>query len=71
MKRTYGWGIVDRFGAQWWSESCVCQDKAPIDEQCADLNEPIYIDKRKPYRVVRLTYDWSAAKPAGAKGRRK
>ena len=61
--KIYGYGIVDKNGNPWWDESCVCQDRAPMDEVCRDLNmqyDDICTESQTenhiPYRVVRLLY---------------
>ena len=53
MRKTYGYGIVDRNGDPWWEEACVCQDRGPLDDEVANLNEE-RADPRYPYRVVKL-----------------
>lgn len=60
LKR-YGYGIVDRRGELLWDESCVCQDREPMDEAAAVLNDPDEItdsetERRRPFCVVRLMY---------------
>lgn len=55
----YGYGIVGKSGAPWWNESCVCEDRDPLDEQVESLNDPMYADDDNtdhPYRVVKLFY---------------
>ncbi len=57
--KTYGWGIVDRKDRPWWDESCVCQDRAPMLETAAILNEANELGNdtsRAPYRSVRLLF---------------
>jgi len=39
MKRTYGYGIIDRNGNAWWDEACVCKDREPLLEVVENLNE--------------------------------
>ena len=65
-ERKYGYGIVDRHGAPWWDESCVCQDIEPMREVCANLNDDYTLDLRQPYRVVKLVW-LSKRKPAKAR----
>ena len=53
----YGYGIIDRHGKPWWSEDCVCQDRGPMQELVAHLNDRLERDKyRAPFRVVRLVW---------------
>ena len=56
---TYGYGIIDRHGKPWWDESCVCQDRGPMQEQVAHLNDRLdteWDEVRAPFRVVRLIW---------------
>ena len=62
MKRTYGYGIIDRNGNAWWDEACVCKDRAPLLETVRDLNDPLYEDGLAPFRVVRLYWESKARK---------
>jgi len=56
-RRVYGYGIVGKSGAPWWDESCVCEDREPLDDQVDMLNEPPHPEHADtPYRVVRLFY---------------
>lgn len=51
----YGYGIMDRLGAPWWDDGCVCEDAEPMQETVTNLNDDAYDDDpRRPYRVVRL-----------------
>jgi len=58
--KIYGYGIVDKNGKPWWDESCVCENRAPMDDECKNLNSYsrgfAENDNRIPYRVVRLLY---------------
>jgi hypothetical protein len=57
--RIYGFGIVDKAGNPYWDEVCVCEDREPLDDICADLNScngSAEHDHRIPYRVVRLYF---------------
>lgn len=57
VMRVYGYGIVDRNGAPWWNESCICQDREPMADICENMNDRHNgspADARRPYRVVRL-----------------
>ena len=60
-KRHYGYGIVGKSGKPWWNEdSCVCEDRQPMLETCADLNDKYngsFDDPERPYRVVKLFYE--------------
>ena len=57
MNHTYGYGIIDRHGKPWWDESCVCQDRGPMQELVANLNDRLERNKyRAPFRVVRLVW---------------
>jgi len=51
----YGYGIVDKDGAPYWDDACVCEDRDPIEEIVEELNDAMD-DPRMPYRVVRLLY---------------
>ena len=64
VKRTYGYGIVDRYGIPWWDEACVCKDRAPLQETATELNDDSWQedDGRTPYRVVRLFWENKARK---------
>ena len=62
MKRKfYGYGIVGKSGKPWGNEdSCVCEDRAPMQETCADLNSEYCAPDEildRPYRVVKLFYE--------------
>lgn len=50
----YGYGIVDKNGYPWWEESCVCQDREPMDDQVYNLNDD---SDGGPYRVVKLVFE--------------
>ncbi len=50
---TYGYGIVDKNGRPY-CDDCACEDRGPMDDTCADLNDYSGDDERTPYRVVRL-----------------
>ena len=58
--KIYGFGIVDKEGAPWWDESCVCEYREPLDYICKDINNfgSCYEDDKHciPYRVVRLYF---------------
>lgn len=53
---SYGWGIVNKLGEPWWDESCVCEDRTPLDDTVRNLNDPMEKDAAAPYRVVRLYF---------------
>jgi len=62
LKRiNYGWGIVGRSGKPWWDEACVCEDRGPLLETVANLNDDSWarggVTGDHPYRVVRLFYE--------------
>ena len=52
----WGYGIVGNSGAAWWDESCVCEDREPLLETCANLNDDAWSHHcgDQPYRVVKL-----------------
>lgn len=56
QEKHYGWGIIDKDGKPWWDEACVCEDKHPMADAVASLNDEDYadIDPRCPYRVAEL-----------------
>lgn len=56
-RRVYGWGIVDKNGKPFWGEACVCEHRAPMDEQVNGLNDPTYDEEGRPFRVVRLYFE--------------
>ncbi len=59
-RKVYGYGIVDRFGAPWWDEGCVCQDRGPLLETTTMLNDKLdigYEEERAPFRVVSLFWN--------------
>ena len=58
VRRFYGYGILGRSGMPFWDEACVCEDRAPMQETCAELNDKYAMDDdmERPYRVVRLFY---------------
>jgi len=58
VQKPYGWGIVDKDGAPYWSEYCVCEDREPMDDEVKNLNDSD--GKNCPYRVVKL-YFFAAA----------
>lgn len=63
----YGYGIIDSKGKAWWDESCVCQDRGPLQDLVDETNnhpDQVY----NPLRVVALYY--RTAKPPWTRGRR-
>lgn len=48
----FGYGIVDRKGKAWWSESCVCEDRSALEDERDNLNSDP--DEHAPYRIVAL-----------------
>jgi hypothetical protein len=54
----YGYGIIGKSGKPYWDESCVCEDKAPMGETVACLNDDDFSTgpDDRPFRVVRLFY---------------
>lgn len=53
VKRTYGYGIVNCRGETYWDESCVCEDRGPLQELAATMNAHRCYGG-EPFRVVRL-----------------
>lgn len=35
----FGYGLVTTDGEPWWSENCVCEDRAPMQDVAQDNNE--------------------------------
>ena len=70
-KHFFGYGIVGKSGRPWWDETCVCQDRAPMQETVDGLNDKFWAAEpnEQPYRVVALFYETHAK--AAKKGKRK
>ena len=50
----YGYGIINFRGEAWWDDSCVCEDREPLDDIVRELNENH--GEGTPYRVVTLYF---------------
>ena len=48
----YGYGIVDKNNHVYWDDTCVCEDRGPMEEICETLNDED--DPLAPYRVIQL-----------------
>lgn len=54
MPKPFLWAIVNPDGSLWVAESCVCEDREPLNDQVRDLNADAGLTVEKGYRVIAL-----------------
>lgn len=52
--KSFGYGIIQSDGSAWWDESCVCQDREPLEDMVEGINDDQTGDDH--LRVVKLYY---------------
>ncbi len=54
MAKPFFYAIVTPDGEPYMSENCVCQDRAPLEDEVEELNIEEGLTKETGYRIVAL-----------------